>query len=69
MFLCVCLFACLLACLTGIVDNSVGFLWFRYDFAMISLRGTCTTDKRLGKFEDDNDMIDTCVGRVKYSHM
>lgn len=34
---------------------------------MISLQGTCTTDKRLGKFEDDNDMIDTCVGRVKYS--
>lgn len=65
MFLCV--FACLLACLTGIVDNSVGFLWFRYDFATRS--GTCTTDKRLGKFEDDNDKIDTCVGRVKYSHM
>lgn len=55
MFLCV--FACLLACLTGIVDNSVGFLWFRYDFAT----------RRLGKFEDDNDKIDTCVRRVKYS--
>lgn len=36
---------------------------------MISLRGACTTDKRLGKFEDDNVKIDTCVGRVKYSHM